>query len=123
MRVINLSGTNFGEESDVYKALASVVYDTNQSLRRIASIWIGFVNFNEMSDHQFDEIKLETKIRLKQIDELSGCLDDVLIHAYNRYISKPLKLNKRQIDMSDKRRYIAEDGRIIDNRDSSFSDQ
>jgi hypothetical protein len=116
MRILDMGGTNYGGDTDIYKALSSISLDANRALRKITNLWINNVNFYNMSEVQFEEMRKETKAELTHVYELCGCLDDILVYAYNDYIAKPLKLSQRDLVLGDKRRYIMRDGKIRDER-------
>ena len=115
MRTLDMGGTNFGRESEIYGGLKSVSIDINSALNAISAKWIRYVNFREMHSLQIEELINDTTNVARSIDEFIGCLEDVLVYIYNSYIAEPLELDKRSFAITEKRRYITERG-IIDNR-------
>ena len=114
-RVLDMGGTDFGRESVFYRALDSIVIDTNRALDRILRIWIIYVDFDKKNEIRMDDMKKKTNQDLSQLDEFTGCMEDLLVHIYNEYVVNPLKLKKRFVPSTPGRRCIMSNG-LVDNR-------
>lgn len=112
---LDMGGTDFGEGSKTYEALSAVIYDAGENLGKIIGIWIKYINFDNMTDLQLENLEKDTAEETEKLDELRGCLEDILILMYNKYVATQLKLKKRTIKQDKKRRYILENG-LSDNR-------
>lgn len=112
---LEMGGTDFGSETSIYQGLRCVGKDTTVSLLNITNKWVNFINFNGMTEIQLDSLINETKKDLQQVDEFDRCLNDVLVHLYNKYVASPLKLRKNSLKNTQGRRYISQKG-LIDDR-------
>lgn len=98
-----------------YKIVTLMIDAIGKTSLNITNKWINFINFNDMTEIQLNGLIAETKKDLQQIDEFDKCLNDVLVHLYNKYVASPLKLKKSNLKNTQGRRYVSQDG-LIDDR-------
>ena len=115
LKFLEMGGTNIGSDTPIYQGLKSISIDTNKSLFNITEKWINYINFDDMKENQLNNLVDGTIKDLNCTNEFCDCLDDVLIYLYNSYMAQPLKLQKREINYVQDRRYVTEKG-LMDKR-------
>jgi len=113
MRSLDMSGTNFHSNTEVYKALQIVQKDASDAINSIILKWIN-LNLDGTTVPQYDNLKIDTQRDMKHVRALGDCIEDVLKLVFNDTLAQSTKI-KKVINLNEHRKIITLAG-LVDKR-------
>lgn len=109
-----MGGTDFGRESRIYNGIESMRLDAVQAATQICNRCIK-ADLISMDEKQLACTKDEVGVYLQTVRGFTSCMEDLLVHLYNQYVARPLKLKERSLQDTVGRKVLTADG-LVDNR-------